>query len=108
MKKLFVETVPTGVRITGDIAVVLTLFDNKHGISAFDKNFIMDYLKELINSEERYIVYVVNQLGGHLYVRNKCIRLPLSLAEDLKSIVRKRNFENSEMNGKQYKLEGIK
>ena len=64
--------------------------------------------KELINTDERYIVYVINQLGGHLYTCEKTIRLPFSLTEDLKSIVIKRNVEIQQMNGKQYKLEGIK
>lgn len=93
---------------TGNIAVVLTLFDNKNGISSFDKNFIMNYLNELINADERYIVYVVNKLGGHLYTCDKSIRLPFTLTEDLKSVVSKRNYEILKMRGRQYKLEGIK
>lgn len=92
--------------------LVLTLAKNKKGIAIFDKVFIMEYIKELLQHTEKTIIYF-NKIDGHreygieVWIDDKKIHVPEEIEREVKSLILNRNEEIKRMNQKQYKLEGI-
>lgn len=92
--------------------LVLTLAKNKKGVAIFDKVFIMEYIKELLERTEEKITYFDNVVGHPKYgikvwIDDKRIDVPEEIEKEVKSLILNRNEEIKRMNQKQYKLEGI-
>lgn len=93
----------------GETALVLTLLTNKNGIVSWDKKFIVDYIKDIIDNTNKFILFMNNTVDSTLrIVGEKFIRIPMELSKEVSIMVLNRNYEIQQMEGKQYKLEGIK
>ena len=77
-------------------------------MSSGDKKFIIEYIKDILNSSEQEALYYRDQVGGHLRCCGKSIKIPVELCGEISSFVLNRNYEISQNKGRQYKLEGIK
>lgn len=92
--------------------LVLTLAKNKKEVVPFDKVFITEYIKELLERTEEKIIYF-NRIEFHreygivVWIDDKKIYIPEELVKEVELLILNRNFEIQRMNQKQYKLEGI-
>lgn len=91
-------------KINEDSALVLSLLSKNHEIVSFDKEFIINYIKELINKCEREIIYIKDELEGKLFVNGKIIRIPEELLREVYFLVFNRNKEIYDINNNQLKL----
>ena len=91
-------------------ALVLTLASKKGKIATFDKAFITEYIKEVLHTSDKEATIINNydRSGIRIYLGDKKIEVPEELKREIYLLVVNRNYEISQMNNKQYKLEGIK
>lgn len=96
--------------VVGKKQILLTLLEKRGKLAPFEKKFMVDYIKSLINESVEMIDYYSNVYRTHLYINEKIIDMPIELIKEfgITTAMLNRNFELSEMNDKQYKLEGIK
>lgn len=93
-----------------DKSIVLTLASKKGEIVNFDKKFIMEYIKEIINNRSKEIICFnrYDRTGLWLLLDGRTIKVPEDISREVYLLVFNRNVEIKEMNNKQLKLEGIK
>ena len=91
-------------------ALVLTLASTKGKIASFDKAFIIEYIKEVLYTSTKKAMIIDNhdRNGIKIYLGDKKIEVPEELKHEIYLLVMNRYSEISQMNNKQYKLEGIK
>lgn len=90
-------------------ALVLTLISQKGEIATFDKKFIIQYIKDIIESceNEIYTYKEPSEIGLIIKTNDKKIDIPICLQKEVYLMVFNRNIEIKNMNNKQLKLEVI-
>lgn len=85
--------------------LVLTLLEENGKIAHFEKDFIIDYIKYLINETSSHILCKRDKYGITIFINSRSIKLPNELASEVNVLVFNRNIEMDNQKGKQLKLE---
>ena len=92
--------------------IVLTLASKKGEIVKFDKIFLMEYIKEILNNSSKTIINFNrnDRTGLCIFLDNRMIKVPDddNIVDEVRILINNRNSEIIEMNNKQLKLEGRK